>query len=64
MRRLILIWILNALALMAVAYLMPSIVLQSFFSALGAAFLLGTVNTLIRPVLITKIGRASCRERV
>ncbi|MGP1517195.1 MAG: phage holin family protein [Ottowia sp.] len=51
MRRLILIWILNALALMAVAYLMPSIVLQSFFSALGAAFLLGTVNTLIRPVL-------------
>lgn len=51
MRRLALIWILNALALMAVAYLMPSITVQSFGAAMGAALLLGTVNTLIRPVL-------------
>jgi len=51
MTRLIIVWILNAVALMAVAYLMPSIKVTSFVSALLAAFSLGLVNTLIRPVL-------------
>ena len=36
---------------MAVAYFMPSIKITSFVSALTAAFALGFVNTLIRPVL-------------
>ena len=36
---------------MAVAYFMPSIKVTSFASALIAAFALGFVNTLIRPVL-------------
>ena len=48
---LLIVWILNAVALMAVAYLMPSIKVTSFVSALLAAFSLGLVNTLIRPVL-------------
>ncbi|MDX9951222.1 MAG: phage holin family protein [Methylophilaceae bacterium] len=49
---LLLIWILNALALLAVAYLMPSIELAGFGSALIAAAVIGLVNMLIRPVLI------------
>lgn len=36
---------------MAVAYLMPTIHVTSFVAALTAAFALGFVNTLIRPVL-------------
>ncbi len=50
--RLILLWILNALALLAVAYLLPSIQLASFGSALLAALLLGLVNTVLRPLLL------------
>ncbi len=51
MVRLLIVWILNAAALMAVAYLMPSITVTNFVSALIAAFALGIVNTLIRPIL-------------
>lgn len=51
MIRLLIVWVLNAAALMAVAYLMPSITVTNFVSALIAAFALGLVNTLIRPLL-------------
>ena len=51
MIRILIVWVLNAVALMAVAYLMPQIKVTSIFSALIAAFALGAVNTLIRPVL-------------
>ena len=50
--RLILIWICNALALLAVAYLLPGIQVDGLTSALIAAVILGLINTLIRPVLI------------
>ena len=50
--RILLVWLLNALALIAVAYLMPSIIVTSFWSALVAALILGLVNAVIRPVLI------------
>ncbi len=52
MIRLILIWILNALALLAVANFVPGIHLESFADAMIAAFFLGLVNTLIRPLLL------------
>jgi putative membrane protein len=46
-------WILNAVALLLVAYLAPSLVhVASFESALIAALVLGLVNTLVRPVLV------------
>jgi putative membrane protein len=45
-------WLLNALALLAVAYLLPSIHVASFGSALIAALVLGLVNSVIRPVLV------------
>jgi putative membrane protein len=50
--RLIVVWLINALALMAVAYLMPSIAVSSFGAALVAALVLGLVNAFVRPVLI------------
>lgn len=49
---LLLIWILNALALLAVANFVPGIHVDGFGSALIAAFFLGLVNTLIRPLLL------------
>lgn len=49
---LILLWILNALALLAVANFVPGIHLDGFIDALIAAFFLGIVNTLIRPLLL------------
>jgi putative membrane protein len=50
--RLILLWILNAVALLAVAYLMPSIHVASFGAAMLAALLLGLINTVVRPLLL------------
>ncbi|MDQ8032806.1 hypothetical protein CEG14_24560 [Bordetella genomosp. 1] len=49
---LILVWILNAVALLAVAYLLPGIQLASFGSALIAALVLGLLNMLVKPVLV------------
>ncbi len=49
---LLLTWIINAVALLAVAFLMPSIVISNFAAALIAALVLGLVNTLIRPILV------------
>ena len=50
--RILLVWLVNTLALIAVAYLMPSITVSSFGSALVAALILGLVNAIIRPVLV------------
>jgi putative membrane protein len=52
MVRLLIVWILNAIALLAVAYLMPTIQVASVGTALLAALVLGLVNTLVRPLLI------------
>ncbi|AKQ53548.1 phage holin family protein [Bordetella hinzii] len=49
---LILVWILNAVALLAVAYLLPGIAVASFGSALVAALVLGLLNMLVKPVLV------------
>ena len=48
----LLIWILNAVALLIVAYILPGITVASFWSALIAALVLGLLNTLVKPVLI------------
>lgn len=50
--RLLLIWVLNAVALLAVTNFVPGIHLDSFVDAMIAAFFLGLVNTLIRPLLV------------
>ncbi len=45
-------WLLNALALMLVAYLYSGVQVAGLFPALIAALVLGLVNALIRPILI------------
>ncbi len=47
-----LVWLINALALLALPYVVPSVQVDSFVTALVAALVLGLVNTLIRPVLV------------
>lgn len=50
--RLLLVWLINALALLALPYLFTSIHVDTFVSALIAALVLGLINTLIRPLLV------------
>ena len=50
--RLLLVWLINAVSLIAVAYLLPSISISSFAAALVAALVLGLLNTVIRPILV------------
>jgi putative membrane protein len=45
-------WIVNAAALLLVAYLYPGVHLAGFGSALLAALVLGLVNAVIRPILV------------
>jgi len=45
-------WIVNAAALLLVAYLYPGVAVTSFFAALIAALVLGIVNAVIRPILV------------
>ena len=50
--RLLLVWLINAVALLAVPYIVPSITVDSFKTALIAALILGLINTIIRPILV------------
>ena len=50
--RLLLAWLINAVALVAVAYLMPGISVANFATALVAALVLGLINAVVRPVLV------------
>ena len=50
--RLLLAWLINAVALVAVAYLVPGITVDGFVTALVAALILGLLNTFIRPLLV------------
>jgi putative membrane protein len=52
LRNALLVWLINALALLALPYLVPSVRVDSFLTALVAALVLGFVNTLIRPILV------------
>jgi putative membrane protein len=50
--RLVVTWLINALALLALPYIFTSIHVDSFVTALVAALVLGLINALIRPVLV------------
>ena len=50
--RLVLTWLINAIALLALPYLMTSVTVTDIPTALIAALVLGLVNTLIRPLLV------------
>ena len=50
--RILLRWCINALGLLAVAYLYSGVQVDGIFAALIAALALGLVNAVIRPILI------------
>ena len=50
--RIIIKWLLSAVALLAVAYLYPGVQVASFGSALIAAAVIGLLNMIVRPVLV------------
>ena len=50
--RLLLKWLLSALALLAVAYLYSGVQVTSYTSALLAAAVIGLLNMFVRPVLV------------
>ncbi|OON60037.1 hypothetical protein B0920_22500 [Massilia sp. KIM] len=50
--RLLITWLINAVALMVLPYLMHSVSVSNFTTAIIAALILGLVNTLIRPLLV------------
>jgi putative membrane protein len=50
--KLILKWLLHAAALLAVAGLYSGVQVRSFAAALIAAFVIGLLNTIVRPVLV------------
>jgi putative membrane protein len=50
--RLLAVWLINAAALLALPWLLPSIHVAGFATALGVALVLGLINTLIRPLLL------------
>jgi putative membrane protein len=50
--RLLLAWLVNTLALIGVAYLMPGVSVAGFGTALVAGLVLGLVNAVVRPVLV------------
>src|SRR5258706_14205192 len=45
-------WIVNAAALLLVAYLYPGVQVESFLAAAIAAVVLGLVNAVVRPILV------------
>ena len=50
--RLLLVWLINAVALFALPYVFPGVKVDTFTAALIAALVLGLINTLVRPVLV------------
>ncbi len=50
--RIVLKWLLSALALLAVSYLFSGVQVTSFASALIAAAVIGLLNMIVRPVLV------------
>jgi putative membrane protein len=44
-------FLIGALALLGVAYLVPGVAVDNFYSALIASFILGVLNMLVRPIL-------------
>lgn len=50
--RLLLAWIANAAALLILAYLLPSVQVASFGTAMLVAVVLGLINILVKPVLV------------
>lgn len=44
--------LLNAIGIFIIGYILSGVKIESFFSALGVAILLGLVNTFVKPILL------------
>jgi putative membrane protein len=44
--------LISGLIVLVVAYLIPGVVIPSFMTALGVAFVLGLLNAIVRPLLV------------
>jgi len=45
-------WVINALAVMLAAYLIPGVSVTNFWSALITALVMGLINAIVRPLVI------------
>ncbi|MBI2024233.1 phage holin family protein [Candidatus Giovannonibacteria bacterium] len=45
-------WIISALAIIVVAYLLPGVTVSGFIAALITALVLGIINAFLRPILV------------
>ncbi len=45
-------WIISALVLICVAYVLPGVHILNFFTALVAALILGIINAVLKPILV------------
>lgn len=45
-------WLLSALVILVLAYILPGITVSGFITALGVALVLGLVNAFIKPILV------------
>jgi len=52
MVKIILRWIINALVLMGLTYIVPGVYFTNFYAALIAALVLGIVNAILKPILV------------
>lgn len=50
--KLLLRWLINAAAIMSIAYLLPGVGVSGIYAAIIAALILGIINALIRPIVI------------
>jgi len=50
--KILIVWLINAAALFALPYVFPWVQVDTFWTALVAALVLGLVNALIRPLLV------------
>ncbi len=45
-------WLISALAILATAYILPGVKIESFFTALVTAVVLGIINSILKPILL------------
>lgn len=52
MVNLLVVWLINAICLLVLPYVVPAVQITGFSTALVAALVIGLLNTLVRPVLV------------
>ncbi len=52
MVNLFVVWLINAICLLVLPYVVPAVQITGFSTALVAALVIGLLNTLVRPVLV------------